>query len=134
MGKKNFNTSGKKPTPNSSGVRRSTCIAMTLFLIAALACEILLITGFRKDPHPLMYGIVIGVITMVFVGIGAGIHYIGKLAALEQKAVEDRAAEVDAAANAEATEVESFSVAEGRVTEDPSGEPNPEDKAGETGN
>ena len=121
MGKKNFNTSGKKPTPNSSGVRRSTRIAMTLFLIAALACEILLITGFRKDPHPLMYGIVIGVITMVFVGIGAGIHYIGKLAALEQKAVEDRAAEVDAAANAEATE-------------DPSGEPNPEDKAGETGN
>lgn len=136
MGKKKFNASGKKPTPNSRGVRRSTRIAMTLFLIAALACEILLISGFRKDPHPLMYGIVIGVITMVFVGIGAGIHYIGKLAALEQKAAEDR--------DAEATKRETPSKEEPSLDAEASSaapdaeesrkEPDPESEDGKTGN
>lgn len=143
MGKKKFNASGKKPTPNSRGVRRSTRIAMTLFLIVALACEILLISGFRKDPHPLMYGIVIGVITMVFVGIGAGIRYIGKLAALDQKEAEDRNAEgrntdVNVAPNAEVktlSKEEQFLENESTPdAEAPSGEPNQEKESGETGN
>lgn len=138
MGKKKFNASGKKPTPNSRGVRRSTRIAMTLFLIAALACEILLISGFRKDPHPLMYGIVIGVITMVFVGIGAGIHYIGKLAALEQKAAEDRNAEVKSASNVEVategTSSEKESSPDAPNAEAPPKETAPENQDGGTGN
>lgn len=90
MAKKKFYQGGLKSSPNSRGVRRSTRIAMGIFIVAAAACEILLITGFRKDPHPLMYGIVIGVMTMVFIGIGFSIHYIGKLAQKEQQALEEK--------------------------------------------
>jgi len=49
---------------------------MTVFIIAAVICEILLFTGLRRDPHPAVYGAMIAIVTAVFIGIGWGIHYI----------------------------------------------------------
>lgn len=95
MAKNRFYEPGASGAPNAGSVRRSTRIAMGIFAVPALACEILLITGFRRDPHPLMYGIVITVMTLVFIGVGWGIHYIGKLAASEQMSAEDRKAKQD---------------------------------------
>ena len=84
MAKNKLYEPGSSGPPNSKSVWRSTRIAMGIFAVAALACEILLIMGFHRDPHPVMYGVVITVMTLVFIGIGWGIHYIGKIAASEQ--------------------------------------------------
>lgn len=90
MAKNKFYRPGTPEAPNPRKIRRSTRTAMIIFVVAAALCELLLIRGFRKDPHPLMYGIVIGVMTMVFIGIGWGIHYIGKLAEAEQRDLEEK--------------------------------------------
>ncbi len=90
MAKNKFLDPGKSGSPSARAVRRSTRTAMGIFLVAAIACEILLIRGFHRDPHPVMYGIVIAVMTIVFIGIGWGIHYVGKLAAADQAKAEAR--------------------------------------------